>query len=157
MVTSPDIVIYGVGGHARKVYHTAILAAMSIVGFINDESNANDFFLGKKVFKKLDDALEVCDDFFIAIGDPVIRKKLSDIMLQRGKRLVNICHPTAYICSDVQLCSGIFVGANAVVESNATISDGCIIDIGSLIDHDAIIKEFVHVRPGTIVSSYSIC
>lgn len=137
------ILIIGAGGHGRVLADIARLNGYTSVRFLDD---GNVPGLAGKVadFVKFTDT----SDFFVAIGNNAVRKRISERLAEGGARIVNLIHPAAVIAGDVQLGTGIAAMAGAVVNSGAKIGDGVILNTCSSVDHDCVIGDYVHISIG---------
>ena len=91
-------------------------------------------------------------DFFIAIGNNQIRKKISMLLLDNNIKPVSLIHPSAVIDDTVQIGYGVVVMANAVINADTMIGNNVIINTASSIDHDCIINDYVHISPGVHIA-----
>ena len=146
-----QLFIFGTGSHARKVFHYATSLGWTVVGFIDESSNAQAPISGFPIITYSELSAQNQDvALFVAIGNPEVRARLMDKFSENGWTLPSIVHQTAYVAPDVDLGEGVLISAGAIVETGATISRGSIVDVGVIIDHDAKVKEFSHLRPGQI-------
>lgn len=91
-------------------------------------------------------------DFFVAIGNCILRKRLIEQLTQVGLNLPTFIHPSAQIASGVSMGAGTVVMANAVIQAGSQIGTGVIINTSATVDHDNTIDDFVHVAPGANLS-----
>ena len=54
-------------------------------------------------------------DFFVAIGNPQVRRRMQEMLLTAGKQVTTLIHPSAVIGEDVTLGTGTLVAAGAVI------------------------------------------
>lgn len=85
------------------------------------------------------------------LGNPRIRIKLFDKLMEIGFKIPIIKDPTAVVSSETFLGSGVFVGKNAVINAGTTVGKCAIINTSVTVEHDCIIEDFVHLAPGTIL------
>ncbi len=148
---SKEILIVGAGDHGRVVAETAKACGYEKIDFIDDNDPTA---LGKT--EDLERLKREYSDGFVAIGNPQIREKMQQKLLEYGYEIPVLVHPSAYVSPSAGIGIGTVVEPMAVINTNATIEDGCIISIGSRIDHEAHIGKFSHVNTGAIVMAYGM-
>lgn len=142
------IILLGASGHGLVLADIAKQIGYETICFLDDnfEKEYPYPILGttKDVVNHIDDY-----DFFIAIGNNVVRKRLTQELEQLGAIVVNLVHPSAIIAQDTILKKGIAVMANVVINSGSNIGNGAILNTACTIDHENIIGDFVHISPGS--------
>lgn len=151
-IKSKNLLIIGAGGHGKVVKETAeSTGVFNKIDFLDDNS---DIAIGMcKDYTKFTDEYKYA---FVAIGNPEIRQKWLDKLIDAGYEIPIIIHPTAYVSPSASVDIGSFIGINAVINTGAVIKKGCIIGIGSLVDHDSYMGEYSYINAGAIVKSGSI-
>ena len=168
-----SIIIIGAGGHGRVVADAARLNGYENILYLDDAENCAVELSGKTCdyVKYIDEC-----DFFVAIGNSVIREKITNILINGGANVVSIIHPSAIIGSNVNIGIGTFVAPGAVINTGSTIGKGVIINTCASVDHDCIIADFCHISVGariagtvtighgtflcagaTVINNHSIC
>ncbi|MFM6927829.1 MAG: hypothetical protein ACKOX6_05155 [Bdellovibrio sp.] len=147
---SNDLYIFGTGSHARKVFNYATTMNFSVKTFV-DETPKDSIFQEKPVVSFASSLEEQPAKVFIAIGNPDVRKRISDIYTNAGWKILTLIHPTAYVARDATVENGVLVAAGAIIETGVKIGRGAIVDIGVIIDHDCIVSEFSHLKAGTVL------
>lgn len=144
------LIIIGASGHGKVVADIAIKMNQwhSIVFLDDDESIETS--IGLEVIGKSSDALKYKDEanFFVAIGNNTVRKKVQETLLQEELNLVSLIHPNSTIGTDVEIDLGTVVMAGVVINNSTRIGKGCIINTSSSLDHDTVIEDYVHISPG---------
>ena len=152
---SRTIVIFGTGAHARKVYHCAAASGWTVTAFLDEAPHAVSPVAGVEC--RVGSAASLAAGgrmpVFVAIGNAPTRRRILGALRDQGVELPALVHPRAWVSPDAELGEGVFVGALAAVETGARIATGVIVDIGALVDHDAVLGEFVHLRPGNRVAA----
>lgn len=150
------IFLLGCGAHARKLYHYVATSEVRFGAFVSEIANEMSPVAGQEVlpFDRLGTP-EAGDAVIIAIGHPLIRRRLSQACEDRAWRLGTILHRTAYCSPDVQIGAGSVICAGAIVETGAKIGRGVIVDVGAIIDHDTHIADFTHIRAGQVCTPAS--
>ncbi len=144
------LIIIGASGHGKVVADIAIkMSKWQSVTFLDD-----DVFIkasmGLEVIGKTSDAFKYKDeaDFFVAIGNNAIRKKIQEYLSDEGLNIVSLIHPSVVIGSYVEVGIGTAIMAGVVINSSCRIGKGCIINTSSSLDHDNVIEDYVHISPG---------
>lgn len=145
-----SIVIIGAGGHGKVVADIVRKSNDIVKGFLDDNEMLPNFFAGSSVLGKVDDYINYLDcEFVIAIGDPIIREKIAEKLVDATWYIA--IHPTAVI-ADVSIAEGTVVMANAVINSGTQVGKHCIINTGAIVEHDNQIDDFVHISVGAQVA-----
>ncbi len=143
------LMILGAGGHGRVVAEIAQLSGKyTDIAFLDDKAPEASFpypYMGK--CEELTDYLTDYD-FFIAIGNAAIRRRLQTEVEEAGGRIIMLIHPAAIISKDVTIGKGTVIMAGAIVNTGAKIGDGVILNTASSVDHDCIVEDFCHVSVG---------
>ena len=141
--------ILGAGGHGRVVAEIAQLSGKyTDIAFLDDKAPEASFpylYMGK--CEEFVDYLKDCD-FFIAIGNVSIRRRLQTEVDEADGRIITLIHPSAIISKDVTIGKGTVVMAGAIVNTGAKIGDGVILNTASSVDHDCVVEDFCHVSVG---------
>ena len=103
---------------------------------------------GYPVIGKTSDAITLCGDKIVAIGDARIRKDIQNKL----SNVVTLIHPQAIISRRVEIGMGSVVMAGAVINSDTIIGKGVIVNTGASIDHDCCIGDFCHISVGAHVA-----
>jgi acetyltransferase EpsM len=141
-----SIALVGSGGHARVICDILELSNREIIGFYDDNLNANLYNyprLGDIEYLTLNppDA-----QLIIAIGDNRLRASLTTKLTHND--FATAFHPTASISPHSVIGPGTVLMANASVNPGTTISSHCIINTNASVDHDCHLGDFVHISPG---------
>lgn len=144
------LLIIGASGHGKVVADIAIkMNKWKTIAFLDDNETVKTC-MGLEVVGKSNDSFKYKDeaDFFIAIGNNVIRERIQEKIEQDGLSVVVLIHPNAVIGTDVEIDKGTIIMAGVVINSSTKIGKGCIINTNSSIDHDNLIGDYVHISPG---------
>lgn len=90
--------------------------------------------------------------FVVGIGDPDIRKMVTEKCLGLGLAPLTIIHPSATIGSQVSIGEGSVICAQAAIATNVQIGEFSHLNANSTIGHDAVISNFVSINPGAVIS-----
>jgi sugar O-acyltransferase (sialic acid O-acetyltransferase NeuD family) len=145
------LIIIGAGGHGKVVADIAIKSNKWQGILFLDDDEAVKSVLGLEVIGKSMDASIYRDeaDFFVAIGNNLIREIIQKNLLDGGISVVSLIHPNAVIGTDARIGVGTVVMAGVIINSSSMIGDGCIINTNSSIEHDCVIGDYVHISPGS--------
>ena len=151
-----ELVIIGAGGHARPVVEIAQLNNINLVGIVDTNFSGNDErILGAKVIGGMD-VLNNYDfnrtALFLAIGDNIERKELTESLINKGFEIMTLVHPNAIVSSSAELDSGVLVCAGAIINPLASVGIGTIVNTGTIIDHETQIGAFCHLAPGVKIA-----
>ena len=143
------LMILGAGGHGRVVAEIASLSGKyTEIVFLDDKAPDGGFpypYAGEcNMFTQY---LEN-RDFFIAIGNATIRRRLQTEIEEGGGNITTLIHPSAIISQDVKIGRGTVVMAGAIVNTGTKIGNGVILNTASSVDHDCIVEDFCHVSVG---------
>lgn len=143
-----SVVIIGASGHGKVVADIVIENGDQVVGFLDDNPNLPEKFIGFPVLGIIDEYQNYLDaKFIVAIGNAAIREKIVN-------KLGNVAwytaiHPTVVISKlDTAIGEGTVIMANAVVNPGAKIGSHCIINTGAIVEHDNRLEDYVHVSVG---------
>lgn len=148
------LIIIGASGQGKVVADIALkLNKYEEISFLDDNENAQEC-MGIPVIGKSSDMEEYVDkaDFFVAIGNAKIRKKLTEQLEVLGAMIPVLIHPNAVIGEWVTVGKGTVIMAGAVVNPNCAIGKGCIVNTCSSVDHDCCIGDYVHVAVGAHIA-----
>lgn len=147
------LIIIGASGHGKVVVDIAEqLHKYEEIVFL-DDNDSLDKCMGYPVVGKSDRMEEYLNvaDFFVAIGNAKIRKKVMKQLQERNASIVTLIHPATVIGSHVTIGEGTVVMAGAVINPDTQIGNGCIINTCASVDHDCQIGDYVHVAVGAHV------
>ena len=137
--------IVGAGGHGKVVADIAVKCGYTDIRFFDDNPDITN--CGRyPVVGDSDRIKNMNGDVIIAIGNPVMRRKIQERIEE--ERLVTLVHPDAVIAEDAVVGKGTVVMAGTVINSGSVIGRGCIINTCASVDHDCALGDFVHVAVG---------
>lgn len=150
-----EVILVGYSGHGFVVAETAISCGLKLKGYTElGEITLNPFKLDYLGFE-LDPLFEqwnADENYILGIGDNRIRQKAADFIISKGKRILNVLHPTSSISSTCIMGHGNFISRNVVINTLASLGDCCIINTGAIIEHECTIGNAVHIAPGAILA-----
>lgn len=145
-----SIVIIGASGHGKVVADIAKNIGYENITFLDDGKTGA---VGKYEIigsSEMVDSLEA--DFFVAIGNAQVRKRIMQQLEEKGKCLPVLVHPSAVVAEDSTIGYGTAVMAGAVINSGVTIGKGSIVNTCASIDHDCIVGDYNHVSVGAHIA-----
>jgi len=147
MTKTRRAVILGTGGFAIELH--ALLADVSqpVLGFAGPErrSDLPAAYLGA------DGAIaEIGADalFYVAIGDPAIRRRVFERFQQAGRTPAGFLHPAAYVAPGVDIGAGVIVYPNATVHGRVRLGAGVVVNSNVSVGHECDIGAFSNLNPG---------
>lgn len=139
------IVLIGYSGHAFVVVDSALESNRIIHGYHEfKEKEVNPYKL-KYLGVESIDSIQSDKDYFIAIGDNQLRRKIHNNL---KVQLTTIISPSAYISNNTVVKEGGLVAPKAIINSQSEIGVGVIINSGAIVEHECVIGDFAHVAPG---------
>jgi sugar O-acyltransferase (sialic acid O-acetyltransferase NeuD family) len=156
-----DVIVVGASGFGRELLQYVQDAGknvpgMSAKGFLDDNPGALDPAGGVMGAGIVGDthtyAIQEQDRFIISVGEPAMRRTLSERLARRGARFVSIVHPTAYVGPTARIGRGCVVGPFASVGSCACVEDHVLLNLYSAVGHDARIGAFSVLSPHSVVN-----
>lgn len=136
------LVIIGAGGQGRVCADIARLMGYAEIIFLDDGApNAEGKV--KDYPQYLPDA-----DFFVAIGNGAVRRKIQTMLEENGASIATLIHPNATVAQDVKIGQGTAVMAGAVINPGAVIGCGNIVNTCASVDHDCRVGDYLHIAVG---------
>ncbi len=149
------MILIGYSGHAFVVYGILNAAGKKIIGYCDViEKEFNPFnlsYYGTENSEAGFDALKQ-NDFFIAVGDNLLRSKIYENLLQKKIAPLNAVHPAAVIDASAGMAvNGVMIAAHVVINPLAVIGTGAICNTGCIIEHECVVGGFAHIGPGAVL------
>ncbi len=142
--------LIGYSGHSYPIIEALISIGLEFNGYFDlHEKEKNPFHLNY-LGDEDNFSFTKNDEVFVAIGDNVIRKKVSEKM-KESVRLFSIIDTNSIVRSEI-IQRGIIINAGAIVQPQCSIGDGVIINTGAMIDHECSLGNYVHVAPGAVLA-----
>jgi sugar O-acyltransferase (sialic acid O-acetyltransferase NeuD family) len=142
--------LIGYSGHSYPIIEALNSNGSQFIGYFEKvENEANPYnlaFLGDE-----NEYLFTDSDFvFVAIGNNIIRKKISE-KIKKSVRLFSIIDSKSIVRSEINQ-QGIIINAGAIVQPQCSIGDGVIINTGAMIEHQCTLGNYVHIAPGAVLA-----
>lgn len=144
------LLIIGASGHGRVIADIALkMKKWKSISFLDDNEGVKTS-MGIEIIDKSASISKYIDDydFFVGIGNNVIREKIQRQLEAEEASIPVLIHPSAIIGEQVYLEAGTVVMAGAVINCCTKVGKGCIINTASTVDHDNVIEDYVHISPG---------
>lgn len=149
-----DVVLIGYSGHGYVACDILMSMGHTVIGYCDMTPKENNPFklkyLGDEKNESISEILKryLC---FIAIGDNLIRRKVSEYLLQKDVKFINAIHPSSVVSTTSIIGKGVMIAPNVVINTNSIIEDGVICNTGCIIEHDCIVKKYSHIAPGAVL------
>lgn len=143
-----ELIIIGAGGMGRALFNIAIECKEYIIkGFIDDNTQALDTFKDyPSILGTVNDyEIQENDVFICSIGNISIKKHCCQLILDKGGTFISLIHPTARICTNVQVGTGCIIGPFVSIGADTILSDFSFIQSYSAIGHDVNIGYYTRV------------
>ncbi|WP_297700812.1 hypothetical protein [uncultured Fibrobacter sp.] len=154
MSKNGNLLILGAGQYGQMVAEIAQeMGIFAKIAFLDDSFDSRHC---ERVEGSLTDLPKFAADYrygFVAIGNPELRRKLTEQLLQNGITPATLVHPTAYVSPSAQLESGCCIEPNATVQTGATLKTATFIASGAVVRHNAVVGEYCHVDCNAVVNS----
>ncbi len=137
------IVIIGAGGQGRVCTDIARLMGYAEILFLDDGDAPNAAGKVNEYPRYLE-----CADFFVAIGNGAVRRRLQTMLEENGASVATLIHPSAVVAQDVSVGRGTVIMAGAVINPGATVGCGTIINTCASVDHDCRVGDYIHIAVG---------
>lgn len=149
------MILIGYSGHAYVVTGILHAAGKKIIGYCDvSEKDSNPFnlpYIGSEASPEAIKAFQK-NDFFIAVGDNNIRRKIYEQLEKHNLFPANAIHPSAVLDATATLAKhGIMVAANVTINPLVSVGIGAICNTGAIIEHECIIGNFAHIGPGAVL------
>lgn len=147
------LIIIGAGGHGKVVSSIAMQTKrFDEIYFVDDHftGSVNDI----DIIGKIDCIrnFKGSHEFFVAIGNNKIRKKITDELLESNYLLATLSHQNTVISDSVEIGKGTVIMPGVIINNDAQIGSGCIINTNTVVEHDCIIGDFVHLSPSVTIA-----
>lgn len=93
---------------------------------------------------------------FVAIGNPHVRRNLTEALCSCGLTPATLIHPTAYVSPSAQLQNGCCIEPLAAVQTGVALGTATFVASGAVIRHNATVGNFCHVDCSAVVQTGAI-
>lgn len=142
------LLMVGASGHGLVCAEIAELMGYSGIRFADDDPCAGAR-IPYEVVGSISDALvqRPCR-FFVSIGNPAIRRSLTERFIAAGFTPVTLVHPSAVVSASAAIGEGSVVMPCAAVNAGASLGRGSIVNTCSSVDHQCAVGDWCHVAVG---------
>lgn len=151
-----ELRIIGAGGHGRVAADCAEAAGTwSPIAFLDDAYPEGGTVGGWPVLGTTESGLRDAGpeiEFVVAIGDNGLRQSVTRNLVESGRRLATVIHPSAVISKRSTIGAGTVVFANVVVNAGAEIGPGSILNTACVVEHDCRVGAYCHLSPGALLA-----
>src|SRR2546421_638070 len=84
---------------------------------------------------------------FVAVGEPKVRARLTEICENYGFAFPTLVHSTAYVASDVTVGEGSILYPHSTVMTGCSFGRGCLINTNASVGHDCQVGDYVDINP----------
>ena len=141
--------VVGAGGVGRECLDVALAAGITVTAFL-DDALVGGTARGLPILAPKQ--AEPGAEFIVGIADPVVRRRLAELLLDAGLVMRGLVHPRAIIAPDTTFGPGSLVMGGAHVSSSVTAGAQCQVQYNATVGHDTIFGDRVTVYPGANVS-----
>lgn len=156
-LSSKRLIIYCAGGQGCEVLKVAraIKNRWSDFLFVDDGSTS-EYVNGVQVlcFQDYLKQVERGDEFIIATGEPVLRRRIAERLQRHNCSFATVCHPAIDPSPWNHLAPGVFLAEGVLLSDNITIGMNACVNANATIGHDVFLEAYTVVSPGTIISGH---
>jgi sugar O-acyltransferase (sialic acid O-acetyltransferase NeuD family) len=139
-------IVVGAGRFARELINWAADAAdlgrsPPVSGFLDDSAAALDKFdYGLDYRGTIEDYQpQAHERLLMAIGDPLEKRRVGQLLKARGARFATLVHPSAVVARSARLGDGVVVCPHAVVSADATLGELVAVNALCGVGHDVVV------------------
>ena len=148
-----DLIIVGAGGMGREIFtwlsHTIRDKKEYIIkGFLDDNLKAlGELSYPIKVIGTISDyEPNPKEKLILAILNPKIKKKIAELMLQKGAEFFTLVYPTAIVGTNVNLGKGSMLCPNSILTNDIEVGDFVFVNTSSTTGHDSKIGSYTSIN-----------
>jgi len=138
------LIILGAGSFAHEVrewYRAKPVPGLKFHGFLSDFDADKPGVIGTihGWIPKEDER------FVIGIGDPEVKKKIIDLMIDKGAFFESVIHPSVLLSEDSEIGVGVVIGPYSIVSVGAVIGNFTYINMHSSVGHNVGIGNYCSI------------
>ena len=149
-----EVILIAYSGHAYVAADIFFQMGKKVIAYCDTfEKEINPYQLRYLGQESTDKSIEYIlkNDYFIAIGNNIIRHRIYEELTSKTQLPINAIHPSAVISPTSHVGEGIMIGANSTINALAKIGDGVILNTACIIEHECQIGAFSHIAPGAVL------
>ena len=149
----PKLMIVGAGGFGREMLAWARQSNQcgvewEVGDFIDDNLAALE---GKntpaRIAGRIADHQPKSDEVFIcALGVPVFKRKVMELLLGRGAVFTRLVHRTAVVGDNVTMADGVVMCPYSIASANNRLGTGVALNLHATVDHDATVDDWSQIN-----------
>ena len=148
------MIVFGANGFAKQLLPTLVDLKTEVVFLDQDRSNSTLYKY--PIIHKVEDVdafFQKDNQFTLGVGNPRLRKKLSEILENRGGRLAGLQNKHSMV-SDIEtyLDESVQFLQSTIVESFVQIGKGTLLNIGAKVCHDSKVGAFCEIGPNVTIA-----
>ena len=156
--------LYGAGGFGKEVYDIALRinkkdSRWDEIFFIDDIPDIDKTYNNSRLFS-VDNMLEEFNhstiEIIIAIGEPVIRKKLFNKVKSMGIKLATLVDPSALISDTASMGEGVIVAPFSNITCSTVLGCNVAINAHSTVGHDITIGDHTVISTNVTIGGNSV-
>lgn len=156
-----NIAIVGAGGLGKET--TVLINQINadapqwdVVGFFDDGLKADSVVAGLRVLGGVQELnnWEAELAVVVAIGDPLMKRKLVGRITNPNIVYPSLIHPQATLGKNIQMGAGCIITAGCRLTIDCTLNDFVLLNLNTTVGHDVTIGSFSSVMPGVHLSGY---
>ncbi|WP_407450197.1 hypothetical protein [Fibrobacter sp.] len=157
MAQNKNLLILGAGQYGQMAAEIAQeMGIFAKIAFLDDSFLACHPEQATRVEGSMADLPKFAADYrygFVAIGNPALRRRLTEQLLQNNMTPATLVHPTAYVSPSAKLEPGCCIEPLAVVQTDAVLGTATFVASGAVVRHNAVVGEYCHVDCNAVVNS----
>jgi sugar O-acyltransferase (sialic acid O-acetyltransferase NeuD family) len=157
-----DIIIVGAGGFARELRQFVPAGFPSdqfrLRGFLSNNPRDLDLYnLPEPILGDPEEYVPAANDrFLVAIGNVEHRRRIVEVLKERGGAFLTFIHPSAYIDPSATLGEGCVIYPFVCVMNRARVADFVTMNIYSSAGHDTQIDSYCNLSPYATMNGFSV-
>lgn len=147
--------IYGCGGAGRESKEIAELLNIWDELLFIDDAYSNDIFHGIRRLNHNEFVEEYSSadiEIIISIGEPELKVKIYNRLMQEGYSFANLIHPSAIISPSAKLGKGLIIKPHALISTEASIGNNVSIEENGIIGHDSVIEDHCQISANVVIA-----
>ncbi len=141
------VLILGAGSHGRNVAMALRDRGRPLLGFLDDSKAPGERIDDIEVLSGFEAAAALAltspAAIHVAIGNCVVRERLSGSLAAQGARFASAVHPSAVVSPHARLGAALYVAPFVRISPGAVVGEGCLIESNSVIGTNSILEPFV--------------